>query len=95
MTEQFVIAETRGHVGLITLNRPQQLNALCDALVDQLGAALDRFEGDDNIGCIVITGSQKAFAAGADISAMKDWNYMDVYKPDYISRYWERVKTCR
>jgi enoyl-CoA hydratase len=95
MTEQFIIAETRGHVGLITLNRPQQLNALCDALVDQLGAALDRFEGNDAIGCIVITGSQKAFAAGADIAAMKDWNYMDVYKPDYITRNWERVKTCR
>jgi enoyl-CoA hydratase len=95
MTYQFILAETRGRVGLITLNRPQQLNALCDALIDEVGKALAGFEADDNIGCIVITGSEKAFAAGADISAMKDWNYMDVYKPDYITRNWERVKACR
>jgi enoyl-CoA hydratase len=95
MSYQFILAETRGRVGLITLNRPQQLNALCDALVDEVGSALAGFEADENIGCIVITGSEKAFAAGADISAMKDWNYMDVYKPDYITRNWERVKACR
>jgi enoyl-CoA hydratase len=95
MNYQYIIAETRGRVGLITLNRPQQLNALCDALVDEVGQALNGFEADEAIGCIVITGSAKAFAAGADISAMKDWSYMDVYKPDYISRNWERVKSCR
>jgi enoyl-CoA hydratase len=95
MSHQYIIAEKRGSVGLITLNRPQQLNALCDALVDELGQALDGFEADEAVGCIVITGSAKAFAAGADISAMKDWDYMGVYKADYISRNWERVKTCR
>jgi enoyl-CoA hydratase len=95
MAYEFIIAETRGKVGLITLNRPQQLNALSDALVDELGTALAAFEADESIGCMVITGSEKAFAAGADISAMKDWSYMDVYKPDYITRNWERVKACR
>ena len=83
MTYQYILAETRGpegRVGLITLNRPQQLNALSDALVDELGQALDAFEADDGIGCIVITGSEKAFAAGADIAAMKDWDYMEVYQ---------------
>ena len=95
MSYQYILAETRGRVGLITLNRPQQLNALCDALVDELGAALAGFEADEGIGCIVITGSEKAFASGADISAMKDWSYMDVYKPDYITRNWEKVKSCR
>ncbi|MBU1237199.1 MAG: enoyl-CoA hydratase [Gammaproteobacteria bacterium] len=95
MSYDFIITETRGRVGLITLNRPQQLNALCDALVDELGQALDVFETDDAIGCIVITGSAKAFAAGADIAAMKDFDYMKTYRDDYITRNWERVKTCR
>jgi enoyl-CoA hydratase len=95
MSFEFILAESRGKVGLITLNRPQQLNALCDALVDQLGEALDAFEADDGIGCIVITGSAKAFAAGADITAMKDFDYMKAYKDDYITKNWERVKTCR
>jgi enoyl-CoA hydratase len=95
MAYQYLLTETRGRIGLITLNRPQQLNALCDALVDELGQALDTFELDEQIGCIVLTGSPKSFAAGADIAAMKDWGYMDVYKADYISRNWERVKRCR
>ncbi|HZX33087.1 MAG TPA: enoyl-CoA hydratase, partial [Rhodocyclaceae bacterium] len=95
---QYIIAERRGadkKVGLITLNRPQQLNALCDQLVEEMAAALDAFEADENIGCIVITGSEKAFAAGADISAMKNYSYMDAYKADFITRHWERVKSCR
>ena len=95
---QYIVAERRGtdgKVGLITLNRPQQFNALCDALVDELAAALDAFEADESIGCIVVTGSEKAFAAGADIGAMKNFSYMDAYKGDYITRNWERVKTCR
>ncbi|MBS1188538.1 MAG: enoyl-CoA hydratase/carnithine racemase [Rhodocyclaceae bacterium] len=95
---EYIIAERRGtdgRVGLITLNRPQQLNALCDALVDELAAALDAFEADETVGCMVITGSDKAFAAGADITAMKSFSYMDAYKGDYITRNWERVKTCR
>ena len=95
MSYEYIIAEAKGRVGLITLNRPKQLNALCDALVDELGDALTEFEADDNIGCIVITGSDKAFAAGADISMMKDFSYMDAYKGDYITRNWEKVKTCR
>ena len=95
MSYEFIIAETRGRVGLITLNRPKQLNALCDALVDEMRQALDAFEASEDIGCIVVTGSEKAFAAGADITAMKDFSYMDAYKGDYITRNWERVKTCR
>ena len=73
---------------LITLNRPKQLNALNDALMDELGAALLAFDADEGIGCIVITGSERAFAAGADIGAMSTWGYMDVYKSDYITRNW-------
>ncbi|MCK6405647.1 MAG: enoyl-CoA hydratase [Rhodocyclaceae bacterium] len=95
MSPEFIVAEQRGRVGLITLNRPKQLNALCDQLVEEMKTALDAFEADEGIGCIVITGSEKAFAAGADITAMKDFSYMDAYKADYITRNWERVKTCR
>jgi enoyl-CoA hydratase len=95
MAYENIIAETRGKVGLITLNRPKVLNALSDALVDELSAALDIFEADGNIGAIVLTGSEKAFAAGADIQAMKDFSYMDAYQSNYITRNWERVKTCR
>jgi enoyl-CoA hydratase len=90
-----IIAETRGRVGLVTLNRTKALNALNDDLVDELSDALDKFEADEGIGAIVITGSEKAFAAGADIVAMKDFSYMDAYKSNYITRNWERVKTCR
>jgi enoyl-CoA hydratase len=95
MTFENILTEIRGKVGLITLNRPKALNALNDALIDEVGAALDAFEADEAIGCIVITGSEKAFAAGADIGAMKDWGYMDVYKSNYISRNWDRVGRCR
>ncbi|MGB0129603.1 MAG: enoyl-CoA hydratase, partial [Rhodocyclaceae bacterium] len=95
MTFDHIVVEIRDKVGLIRLNRPKQMNALNDALMDELGAALDAFESDASIGAIVITGSEKVFAAGADIAAMKDWGYMDVYKSDYITRNWERVKTCR
>jgi enoyl-CoA hydratase len=90
-----ILVETRGRVGLITLNRPKALNALNDALMDELGNALAQFDADENIGCIVITGSDKAFAAGADIGAMKDWSYMDVYKSEYITRNWERIRSVR
>ncbi|MFO1060194.1 MAG: enoyl-CoA hydratase [Dongiaceae bacterium] len=87
--------ERRGRVGLVTLNRPQALNALCDALVAELGHALDELEADAAIGAIVITGSEKAFAAGADIKEMKDRDYVDVYRSDFITRGWERVAQCR
>ncbi|MFN3983964.1 MAG: enoyl-CoA hydratase [Rhodocyclaceae bacterium] len=95
MSYEHILIATQGRVGLITLNRPQALNALNDQLVDELGAALDGFEADDDIGAIVITGSDKAFAAGADIGAMATFSYMDAYKGEYITRNWERVKTCR
>jgi enoyl-CoA hydratase len=90
-----IIVETRGKVGLITLNRPKAMNALNDRLIDEISAALDGFEADPNIGCMVMTGSEKAFAAGADIGAMAGWNFMDVYKTDYISRNWDRIGRCR
>ena len=95
MTYEFILAESRGKVGLITLNRPKQLNALCDPLIDEVGAALATFEADENIGCIVLTGSEKAFAAGADIAAMKDYGYMDTFKPDYLGPNWGRLRNCR
>ena len=90
-----IIVDTRGKVGLITINRPKAMNALNDTLIDEIGVALDGFEADANIGCIVITGSEKAFAAGADIGAMAGWNFMDVYKANYISRNWDRIARCR
>src|SRR3984893_8201579 len=95
MTYQNILVETRGAVGLITLNRPKALNALCDALVREMGAALDGFEADDGIGAVVITGSDRAFAAGADIKEMSGRSYMDVYLADFITVGWERVTTCR
>jgi len=95
MSYENILVETRGRVGLITLNRPKALNALNDALMDELGDALAQFDADENIGCMVITGSDRAFAAGADIGAMKDWSYMDVYKSGYITRNWERIRSVR
>jgi len=95
MAYENIIVETRGRVGLIALNRPQAMNALNDALMNELGEALAAFDADEAIGAIVITGSDKAFAAGADIAAMKDWGYMDVYKGQYITRNWERMKSVR
>ena len=90
-----IIVTTVAKVGMITLNRPQAMNALNDALFDEVGSALDVFEADEAIGCIVITGSEKAFAAGADIAAMKDLGYADVFKANFISRNWDRVARCR
>ncbi|HKT96727.1 MAG TPA: enoyl-CoA hydratase [Paraburkholderia sp.] len=90
-----ILMETRGKVGLITLNRPKALNALNDALMDELGAALKAFDADEGVGAIVITGSEKAFAAGADIGMMASYSFMDVYKGDYITRNWETIRTIR
>jgi enoyl-CoA hydratase len=95
MTYETVILDRKGAVGLITLNRPQALNALSAALIRDLGAALDELESDDAIGAIVITGSEKAFAAGADIKEMASRSYMDVYLSDFITKGWERVGGCR
>lgn len=95
MSYENILVETRGRVGLVTLNRPKALNALNDALMDELGAALTAFDQDDGIGCIVITGSERAFAAGADIGMMARYSYMDVYKGDYITRNWETIRRIR
>jgi len=95
MDYQTILVETRARVGLITLNRPKQLNALNDQLMDELGAALLAFDADEAIGAIVLTGSDKAFAAGADIGAMAKWSYMDVYKSEYITRNWETIRRIR
>jgi enoyl-CoA hydratase len=84
-----------GKVGVIALNRPKQLNALNDQLMDELGAALKAFDADDAIGCIIVTGSEKAFAAGADIGAMQTYGFADVYKGEYISRNWETIRSVR
>jgi len=92
---EFVRAETKGRVGVITLDRPKQLNALNAQLMQELGAALQAFDADDGIGAIVITGSEKAFAAGADIGVMKDYGYMDAFKSDYITRDWEHIRRIR
>lgn len=95
MAYENIEVETQGHVGIVRLNRPKALNALCDALVAELGLALDAFEADENIGAIVLTGSEKAFAAGADIKEMAEKSYMDAYLADFITVGWERVTTCR
>lgn len=90
-----IVVEAHGSVGLITLNRPDALNALNTPLMQELTRALDSFEDDPTIGAIVITGSEKAFAAGADIKEMQSRSYMDVYKEDFVTRDWERVSRCR
>lgn len=92
---QTVITEIHDKVGLIRINRPEILNALNDEVIDAIGDAIHRFEADESIGCIVITGNEKSFAAGADIGFMKDYDYMKAYKPDFISRNWDRLRTGR
>jgi enoyl-CoA hydratase len=94
MTFETIVAEKRGKVGLITLNRPQALNALNGMLISELNTVLDDFEADDAIGCTVLTGSEKAFAAGADIKEMQSLTYAEVLKGDFIST-WERITRCR
>jgi len=95
MTYENILVEVRGNVGLITLNRPKALNALSEGLVRDVGAALDAWETDTNVRCIVITGSEKAFAAGADIKEMTGFSYMDAYLKNFITEGWERVTKCR
>lgn len=95
MAYKTILVETRGNVGLIMLNRPEALNALNGQLMDELTAAVDVFEADDNVGAMVITGSAKAFAAGADIKEMQHKSYMDVMSEDFITRNWERVTKTR
>jgi len=99
MNYECIVTEVReqasARIGLITLNRPKQLNALNDRVMDELGRALVAFDADESIGCIVVTGNEKAFAAGADIGAMANWDYMQVYKTDYITRNWETMRSVR
>ena len=98
MDSTFEMITTRveaGKVGIVTLNRPKQLNALSGQLMRELGTALKDFDADNAIGCIIITGSEKAFAAGADIGAMATYTFADVYKEDYITRDWETIRSIR
>ena len=96
MAYEFIQVRTEdGQVGVITLNRPKQLNALSPALMIELGQALKAFDADDAIGCMILTGSDKAFAAGADIGAMATYGFADVYKDDYITRDWETIRSIR
>ena len=90
--------ETRveaGQVGIVTLNRPKALNALNDTLMNELGEALKAFDADEAIGCIIVTGSERAFAAGAEIAAMAKYTFADVYKGDFITRNWETIRSIR
>ncbi len=95
MNFELIQTRTEGRVAVITLNRPKQLNALNDQLMSELGEALKAFDADDGIGCMVLTGSEKAFAAGADIGAMASYSFADVYKGDYITRNWEQIRSIR
>jgi enoyl-CoA hydratase len=93
--ENIEVRTEAGKVGIVTLNRPKALNALNDALMTELGNALKAFDADDAIGCIIVTGSERAFAAGADIVAMASYSFTDVYKGDYITRNWETIRSVR
>ena len=95
MSHEFIVVETKGRVGVVTLNRPKQLNALNAQLMQELAAALYAFDADDSVGCIVLTGNDKAFAAGADIAAMKDFDYMQAFRSNYITRDWEHIRNIR
>ena len=95
MTFEFILSEKQGRVGVITLNRPKQMNALNAQVMQELAKALYAFDADEGVGCILITGNDKAFAAGADIAAMKDYSYMDAYKANYITRDWEHIRNIR
>ncbi|ABE43074.1 enoyl-CoA hydratase [Polaromonas sp. JS666] len=99
MSYETIVTSTQGpdtrKVGIITLNRPKQLNALNDQLMDELGSALKGFDADNSVGCIILTGSDKAFAAGADISVMANYGFADVYNNDFITRNWEQIRGVR
>ncbi len=95
MTYELIVAEKKDRVGIVTLNRPKQMNALNARLMQELGQALGEFDADQGVGAIVITGNEKAFAAGADIAAMKDFSFMDAYLADYITRDWEHIRRIR
>jgi enoyl-CoA hydratase len=95
MSESLILQEVHGRVAILTLNRPKALNALNDALMDELGAALAKFDADDSVSVMIVTGSEKAFAAGADIAAMAKFTYMDAYNSEYITRNWDPITRVR
>ena len=99
MAYEVILTSTQGpdarKVGIITLNRPKQLNSLSDQLMDELGSALKAFDADESVGCIILTGSEKAFAAGADISGMAQYSFADAYGKDFITRNWEQIRSIR
>jgi enoyl-CoA hydratase len=95
MSYTTIIAERDGDVGIVTLDRPEALNAFSDTLMNEVTEALKAFEADDAIGCIIITGSEKAFAAGADIKEMATKTYMEVFAEEFITRNWEEATRCR
>jgi enoyl-CoA hydratase len=96
LTYQTIEVRTEaGKVGIVTLNRPKALNALNNQLMDELGAALKAFDADPAIGCMIVTGSEKAFAAGADITAMAQHHFSDVYQQDFVTRNWEIIRGVR
>src|SRR6266850_24122 len=95
MSYDLITVQQKGRVGVITLNRPKQLNALNPQLMQELGNALQAFDADAGVGAMVITGSEKAFAAGADIGVMKDYSYMDAFMADYVTRDWEHIRRIR
>tara|TARA_B100001142_G_scaffold288388_1_gene304497 strand:- start:152 stop:928 length:777 start_codon:yes stop_codon:yes gene_type:complete len=95
MAYEHILVEIHGPVGLIKLNRPKAMNALCADLAREIAEAVDAYEKNDAIGALVVTGSEKAFCAGADIKEMQSQTYMDVYKEDFITVNWERLSQCR
>ena len=95
MSYEFITTEVKGRVALVTLNRPKQLNALNPKLMQELGAAMAGFDADDGVGAILLTGNEKAFAAGADIGAMKDFDFQHAFRTDYITRDWEHIRSVR
>ena len=95
MTEKNVLIEVKDRLIIARLNRPEALNALNDELMDELSAVVDKYESNENLKCLILTGSEKAFAAGADIKQMQPKSYMDVYKEDFITKNWERIARCR
>jgi len=95
MNYEAILVEIKDKVGVITLNRPKALNALNDQLMDELGHALSAFDQNDQIGCIVLTGSEKAFAAGADIPSMANYTFMDAFNGNFVTRNWEHIRQIR
>ncbi|MGY8903158.1 MAG: enoyl-CoA hydratase [Burkholderiales bacterium] len=95
MTYEFLLTSQQGRVATITLNRPKQLNALSQGLMIELGSALRAFDADPSVGCIIVTGSEKAFAAGADIGDMASYGFADVYGQDFITAHWETIRSVR